>query len=336
MDIGIIEGFFFKLRGGDIFYVKGVTHPLGNVVSFPKYIVDANGDRVDRSGVRYKKIPSINEEYNYATSMYTKYIKYDEFFCRSIVLVPTTDIAKVYNPVKKAEELIELSTSDATLTDVKDMVVDIIDSTGVKAIGVSGSVLVELHKADSDIDIVVYGRNNGFRVYSYLKEVVDRDHRYRRYTKETLKQLYLRRAIETPITFDQMLYQESRRLLEGFFKNREYFIRLVKYPWEEPQYSTYRCKKLGKALLKLRIVDSKDSIYTPCRYRVEIVEHAYGVKVDNVTEVYSLRGRFSEIATEDDIVEAYGTIELVETINGRIYHRLYLGDENDYMVVIRR
>lgn len=329
----IIEGFFYRLKDKNIFYAKGITHPPGYVVSFPKYVVDLSGDRISSDGIRYSKLATLSDEYRYVLSRYGKYIRFDKFFCREVVLIPLNDIEHVYNPIEKAEEFLDVIPKDAVLRDVKDMVYDIVTSTGVKDIGVSGSVLIDLYRDDSDIDIVVYGLQNGRKVYEYLLEAIAKDRRYGRYTRENVLQLYKRRAAETPITLEQLVEQESRRVLEGFFKNREYFVRLVKYPWEELTYGSYECVKLGKALLKMRIIDARESICIPYRYKVEVIEYISGVKAE-VSEIYSLRGRFAEVAKEDEVIIAYGTVEHIKQMNGNAYYRLYLGDENDYLIII--
>lgn len=334
MGIDAIEGFFFRLESGDIFYAKGVVHPPGYVVSYPKYVVDLFGDRVNRYGVRYRKLSRLSEEREYISSRYPSYLRYDEFYCRDVVVVPLAEIAYTYNPIDRAREIIELSMKDPVLADVKDMLIDIASATNVREIGVSGSILVDLYREDSDIDIVVYGLENGYKVYEYLRDAVDRDPRYRRYRDRDVLQLYLRRSAETPISYDQAVYQESRRVLEGYFRDREYFIRLVKFPWEETTYGSCRCRKLGKTTVKLRITDARESMFTPCRYKVEVEEYIEGVKAD-IVEVYSLRGRFAEIAQEDEVVVARGSVELVELKSGDLYYRLYVGDERDYIILIR-
>ena len=338
MDTDIrLEGFFYKLRSGDIFYAKGVSHPPNAVVAYPKYVVDSNGDRVDRlTGTRYRRVASVAEEYSYTISRYRAYVRFDKFYGREVVVVPLTDVEVVYNPLEKAKELLYSGTTqrDAVLGDAREMLLDLINGSGVREVGISGSILVNLYTEDSDIDIVVYGRENGLKVYRYLLEVVDKDQRYRRYTKDDAHKLFSRRASETPLTFEQVVMQESRKVLEGFFKNREYFSRLVKYSWEEPPYDSYRCVKVGKALMKLRVIDDRESIFTPCRYRVEVVEHIKGPRVD-VVEVYSLRGRFTEIAKQDDIIVVHGTVELIEPKSGKSFYRLYLGDEGDYIALVK-
>lgn len=331
--IEIIEGFFFKLKNNDIFYVKGVVHPPNRLVSYPKYISNENGDRIDKYGNRYRKIQTLRDEYEYITSRYGAYIRYDEFFCRDIVAVPLNEIAHLFDPIAKVHELLSSEPVEPVLRDAVDMVLDIVNSTNVKEIGISGSILIDLYKNDSDIDVVVYGVSSGLKVYSYLKEVVGKDPRYRRYKGDNILQLYMRRSLETPIPLHQLIYQESRRVLEGYFNGREYFIRLVKLPHEEPIYGSYRCVKLGKATMKLKVIDAGEAIFTPCRYKVEVVKHLDGVRAE-VNEVYTLRGRFAEIAHEGEEIIVHGTVERIEKINGDVYHRLYLGDEKDYIFVV--
>lgn len=330
-----LEGFFYRLKDGNIFYAKGVSHPPNYVVAYPKYVVDSFGNRLDRDhGIRYKRLATVLEEYSYVMSRYREYLKFNEFFGREVVLVPLTDIVYVYNPLQKLKEIIyEDDLKDPVLRDARDMVLDIIESTNISEIGISGSILVNLFKEDSDIDVVIYGTSNGLNVYRYLLDVIGKDSRYRKYGINDIRELCARRSLETPISQEQLMKQESRKVLEGLFKGREYFIRLVKYPWEEPSYGSYRCFKLGKSVMKLKVVDSKESIFTPCRYRVELIDVIEGVKAD-VIEVYSLRGRFAEVAQEDEIVIARGTVERIETQNGKDYYRLYLGDQGDYILIM--
>ncbi|MEM2201907.1 MAG: nucleotidyltransferase domain-containing protein, partial [Ignisphaera sp.] len=285
-------------------------------------------------GIRYRRLLTVSEEYNYVISKYSRYLKFDDFFGREVVVVPLTDIAYVYNPLQRSKEIIyKGALENPVLKDIRDMVLDISESTGIKEIGVSGSILVNLFREDSDIDIVVYGVNNGLNVYKYLSDVIDKDPRYKRYRIRDIQGLHARRSLETPIPSEQLLKQESRKVLEGIFKGREYFIRLIKYHWEEPSYGSYKCVKLGKTTMKLRIIDSKESIFTPCRYRVEVIDVLEGVKAD-VVEVYSLRGRFTEVAQEDEVIIVKGTVERIEPLSGGDYYRLYLGDQGDYIMVI--
>jgi len=335
MSINIVEGFYFKLYDDSIFYVKGVAHPSDKFVAFPKYLKYIDGDRVSPDGARYTKIAGVEHEYRVLLERYSNYIVYDEYFGRKIPLVPLKDIARIYNPVYKALKIIESNADVNVLTDVRNMLLDIISATSVKNIGVSGSILVDLYRDDSDIDIVVFGNDEGRKVYGFLKEAIDKpSSKLRRYDENNIAKLYLSRVSETPIDFKTFLSQEKRRVLEGLYGDREYFIRLIDMSHKDDVYSVYRCKKLGGSIMKLRVIDAKKSIYTPCRYGVEVVEVIEGVNAD-VEEIYSLRGRFNEIAYEDEVVIAKGSIEMLEYRNKDRKYRLYLGDAGDYMYIAK-
>ncbi len=331
----LIEGYFFEIGNRDIFYVKGVVNPLNGIIGFPKYIRDPNGDRVNRRGERYIKIPGVENEIQYLLKFYHKFIRYDEFFCREIPVIPMEMVTRIYDPITKAMEIMNFSDIDGVINDARDMISDIVSVTNVKSIGVSGSILVDLYREDSDIDLVIYGEEEGRKVYEYLLEIIDRDSsQYRRYSVNDIEKLFKERLKETPIDINELLKQESRRVLEGLYRNREYFIRLIRYPKEDELYGVYKCIKMGRVTAKLMITDDRYAIYTPCRYGVQMVEVIDGESID-IDEIYTLRGRFIDVAKQDDMVIASGTVEKIVFRNGKIMHRLYLGDKGDYIVKIR-
>jgi len=328
----MIEGFYFRLKDDTIFYVKGVIHPPGKVVGYPKYVPSPNGDRVDERGVRYVKKEGLEDEILIVKQRYPQLLVNDQYVGGAVPEVPYDLIAEVYDPVVKARRILLEEIEDEVVTDVKNMVIDIAENTNVKNVGVSGSVLVGLHTLRSDIDIVIYGVNEGRKVYEYLKDVINKPNSpYRRYSREDIYRLYSFRSLETPISIEELLKQERRRVLEGYFKGREYFMRLIKPPTANEMYGKVRYSTIGKATLKLKVVDASESIYTPCRYRVETIEFLDGVKV-YVDEVYSLRGRFNELAVEDDVIIVRGTIEKLMYSNGKVRFRLYLGYPGDYLL----
>jgi len=331
----LIEGYFFEVGGRDIFYVKGVVNPPGGIIGFPKYIKDPMGDRVNRNGERYRKVSGIEDEIHHILKFYQGVMRYDDFFCGEIPIIPMEVITRVYDPIAKAMNIIELRNVDGVIGDVRDMVSDIINATNVKSIGVSGSILVDLYREDSDIDLVIYGEKEGRRVYEYLSEIIDRgSSQYRRYSVNNIEKLFRERSRETPIDIHELLKQESRRVLEGLYRNREYFIRLVRYPGEDELYGAYKCVKVGRVVAKLMVVDDRYAIYTPCRYGVEVIEIIEGENID-IDEVYTLRGRFIDVAKQDDVIIASGTVEKIMFRNGKILYRLYLGNKGDYVIRIK-
>ncbi len=321
----IIEGYYMKL-GNIIFYAKGVEHPPGKVIAYPKYVPDERGERRNRRGERFRKLATQHEQLRYLKSCCDEYLVYDPHIGREVPEIPLSSFDEVYDPIKRAREL--LASSQGMEKDAAQMITDL----GLSDIGVSGSILVRLHNESSDIDLVVYGEENGRRVYENLRKRIEEGIEYRRYSEVDSRVLYERRARETPLSWDDFIKQEKRRVLEGYYREREYSIRLVKLG--EP-YGSKVVRRNGKARLVLEVTDDEESIFTPCRYGVRVLKLLSGSSIGKEVQfIYSLRERFTEIAAEGDVVEARGEVETWTYTSGEELVVLYLGEKGDYMRIV--
>jgi predicted nucleotidyltransferase len=77
------------------------------------------------------------------------------------------------------------------------------------------------------------------------------------------------------------------------------------------------------------VTDASELIFTPCRYRLAAVQGVEGAAAQDVAEIVSYRGRFCEQAQAGDVIQARGTLERVQTKDGRVWHRLLLGNHPD-------
>jgi len=334
VSLGVVEGYYLMLKDNTIFYVKGISHPPKSVVAFPKYIPSESGERLHPSGLRYTKVASVEQQLQHIFSEYPGFVTIDAYYCyRPIPIVRLDYIRQLHNPIEKAANILKSEgCSSQVMCDVKEFLKLINEVGGVRGVGVSGSILVDLYTHDSDIDLVVYGESNALRMYRFLTEaIIEGKLGLRRYDKESLEKLYKERSLETPMVFKAFAELESRRVLEGLFKSREYFIRLIREPWGDDVYGVYTCMKMGIVEARLWIEDDSESIYTPCRYRVGVEEIIKGPKAE-IEEIYTLRGRFNEIAKKGEVVLARGSLERVEYGSGKVKYRLYLGGPGDYML----
>jgi len=326
----IIEGYYMRL-GDTIFYAKGVEHPPGKVIAYPKYVLDPKGERMDARRRRYRKLFTQEEQLRYLREYYNEYLVYDPYIGEEVPEIPLDSFNEVYDPLKRAKELLA-SSKPGIERDATDMILDLSSGFDNDEIGISGSLLVGLHNESSDIDLVVYGEDKGRKVYEILKERLKEEKDYKRYSKGNAEALYKRRREETPISWDEFLKQERRRILEGYYRNREYSIRLVR---QSNSYGSKIVRKLGEATLVLEVMDSRESIFTPCRYAVRSLKVVRGPETGRKVElIYSLRERFTEIASEGDVIEARGEVEVWTYKTGDEVTLLYLGRKGDYMKLL--
>ena len=333
----LIEGYYVETFEGLIFTVKGHLHPPQAVIAYLRYLPTPQGER-QRGGIRYTRVYKFEEQFNALKERYPQYIFYDEVFNEVVQGVPYRNIAKVYSPreavarmVKQREELNPLE------RDALELIELLRDRTNVpsSSLGISGSILVQLTTENSDIDFVVYGSKNCFRVHGVLQELLEKQEaELARLSVEELKRLYGER--EAKVSLEKFIEQEGRKVIQAKFKDREFFVRFIKDPEEvEERYGDRRYKPMGRAEIVARVVDASDAIFTPCTYIVNEVRFLEGRSVEKLTEITSFRGRFCEQAYEGDLIAARGKLEMVTDRNGETHYRLLLGgDPNDYLLAV--
>jgi len=329
------EGDFVESEDGWVFDVKGLVHPPDGVIAFVRYIPDEQGDRA-RRGVKYRKIYDLSERYDFLRKHRPQYLHYDKVYDAWLNEVPVNDVAHHYKPQQKTRHLLGNTHLDAVETQALDFVklLNEVTHTSLKHFGVSGSVLVGLHSTNSDIDLVVYGRENSVAVRAALKKLLQEEEAVTPYGREALRSRYNERQRSTPVSFNDYVFHEARKTFQGFFGGREFFIRYVK-EWKEvtERYGDTVYRNAGYAAVKGRVVDASEGLFTPCTYALADVEVMAG-ETALVTEVSSFRGRFCDQAARDEWIVAQGKLERVTT-QGQTHYRLLLGGSpRDYMVTL--
>ena len=332
------EGDLLETRDGAIFDVKGLVHPNDRIVAFIRFFLEEKGDR-KKSALTYRKVYSLSERYSLLREKFPTYLVYDPVFDETLCEVPINKVKKHFDPVKKLQQLRGSETLDAVEKKALHLTEPLKKSSNIpwSAIGISGSILVGLHKIDSDIDPIVYGSANCLRVHSSLQEMFnDSDSPVKPYSQHELRSLFDFRSKDTAMDLEEFVRTESRKAFQGKFMKTDYFIRLVKN-WDEidENYGDTQYKNSGYAKIKATVVDDSESIFTPCRYAIKSADIMEGPKLSPITEIASFRGRFCEQARNGETVIAQGKIERVtDSKRNQEYFRLLIGNKpSDYMVL---
>jgi hypothetical protein len=304
-------------------------------VAFIRFIPDPKGDR-KRENLTFRKVYNLHERYQLLQKRFPQYLVFDAVFDERLCEVPVTLIKQHYKPVEGLKNLRRKSFLDKVETDALEFAKLLKKNTSVpwSKLGTSGSLLVELHTSSSDVDLVIYGSKNCHKVHRALKSLMQHeDSPVKPYKPEELKRLFDFRSKDTHVSFEDFLRTESRKVLQGMFKRRDFFIRCVK-DWNEisEEYGMVRYKSVGYAKIKATVIDDSEMIFTPCSYKIADVKVLEGTHVEPIDEIVSFRGRFCEQARKGETVIARGKVEKVQRQGKREYFRLLLGKPSDFMV----
>jgi predicted nucleotidyltransferase len=332
------EGDLIKTKGDIVFDVKGLVHPLGKVIAFPRFIPDSFRSR-EQKVKNYRKIYALSARFDFLEKNFPQYIVHDAVLDEKVCEVPTEDVSRHHKPVARLRELRQGTHLDELETLALEFCTLLKKSAKIpwSRIGITGSILAGLHTSNSDIDAIVYGSENCKRAYFALETLLrEKNAFFRPYNREDLKTLFGFRSKDTMMDFEDFVRTESRKALQGKFLERDYFVRFVK-DWSEvrEKYGDARYVNSGYSRLRVTIVNDSESIFTPCVYKVGNVRILEGPKVTPIEEIASFRGRFCEQARAGETVIAQGKVERVrDSKKNHQYFRILLGNKpSDYMVL---
>jgi len=307
--------------------VKGLVHPPDRILAYLRYYPNNKGTRL-RDGVRYAKIYNLSGRRSLLKRKWPQYLYYDEVQGRELQGVPKNKIRNLHSPAQKPMALLRSRQKDPLETNAIRLIQILSHESSVPlaSFGISGSLLVGLHRPGSDIDLVVYGAEESKRVHSSLLSLLNNDQRFHRYSARNLRRLYMRRGLQQAIAFRDFAGQERRKVFEGKFMGHDYFFRCVKR-WTEitERYGEVRYSPMGRCTISGWVSDDAESLLTPCTYSLERVRVLEGARSRRPSEVISFRGRFAEQASCGERIVARGRLESVQS-DGSQHFRLVVGE----------
>lgn len=339
-----IEGDYIETKESNlIFDIKGLLHPNDRKICFLRFYPDPNGDRI-KEGIKYSKIYNLDDRYSLLRAKYPEYLFFSKELDLEVQGVMNQDIKKIYTPREYLQNLKEKKNPSKLELRSKSLCEFFIDKGGIPQdlIGITGSSMVGLDKKGSDIDIILYGTENSHDFQEKLPTLVGGMSELRKYNISEYKSHFNWRVGGSDISFENFMKSEQRKLHQGKFHGIDYFIRYIKSPndWKGNYYD-YNYTNLGRIRIKALIIDSEDSIFTPCSYKIEPLKvldkklSSNKIELKDIVEVNSYRARFCEHAREGEMVLVEGKLEKVNYKNSLEYYHILLTDQTiDKMLIL--
>ncbi|MBS3097314.1 hypothetical protein J4209_00800 [Candidatus Woesearchaeota archaeon] len=341
--------------------VYGNEHPVEGILIKPKYIPTdkiVNDDLPCRfiSGKKMNRLnlwvgkESLKHYITEFKRQYPQYIYKSPLHSgeRLFFIAPIDKIERVYFPRRGLSELMKMpeKSLDPHLKACYEFVNFLLES-GLKLndLGITYSTLMGHYFSNkSDINIVVYGKKNFWKLMDYLKTVKHPLLRWK--TKEEWLEFHKRRNRFKIFEKEQFLMDMMKRKSEGFFNGTLFVIFAAEKEdevwskWGEEKYAA-----LGLVTAEGIIIDNFSSVVRPGCYEIKdskIIKGRDNIKVNKI--VFYSRD-YCMLADPGEKIQACGVLEKVEPKNKDSYYRVvvgyfdaYISDrrENEYIRVVKK
>lgn len=332
---------FIESIEGLLFCVIGNEHPKNRVLSYLKYIPYVESSirvKWSKDGIVYGRILpfysaiGVKNTINFLRQMYPYYIVFDEYRSIELTEVPINRIKKHYKPEERVKDIIE-NPLDVLETIAKELITKIseVSEVSLEFFGITGSILLKIHNPSiSDIDIVVYGKENAYRVREALLKLYEDGSSGFSLPSGEILESWAKDIIKIhPLSIDEakLLYSKYK-WNRALYKNRQFSLHPVKLEHEVNEtWELKRYKSLGIVTIRARVIDSEDSIFMPAIYRVDSVKVIEGIDIANkVSIITSYEGLYIDLAKPGEEIIVRGKLEKVEDLRlNEIFYQVTIG-----------
>ncbi|MDI6655394.1 MAG: nucleotidyltransferase domain-containing protein [Candidatus Hydrothermarchaeota archaeon] len=318
---------FIETRDRLIFAVTSYCHLGDRYVAFLRYYPSKGGRR--RGKETFKKVASTQESFEFLEKNFPEHLFFSEVTNSKLQCVPKEKIFKTYYPPEKLKEIYEKSRD--TLEQKVVALSELFSEIPEDKTGVSGSILLNLHEKDSDIDFVVYGTKNHENAREILRQLFE-ENKIRLLSKEEWLKAYVKRFPgSAALSFEEFLRHEQRKFHKGVIESTVFDVLLVRdFDEIEEKYSDRKFRRMEKVKMKCTITDASLAFDSPAIYKVACED-------GRIKEVASFTHTYAGQAFDGEEIEVAGFLE--EVTGKENYSRIVVGTtreaEGEYIKKLR-
>ena len=338
-----------QVRTRDFIYTKddlyfastNYIHPEDRLISFLRYVPDANGDR-EKDGRRYRKVGSV-EAYEFLRENHPEYLYFCDVNNVEMMGVPLDKVERIIKPENILQGLKKTYESGGNVKNPEliSKLMDIADFFHYMAdipydhLGISGSILPGLQKNDvSDLDFVVYGLKNhrnaieAFKKFRgkeiYISEV-DKHITVQGITDDYWDFVYNKRISDSSLTKEEFRWYENRKANRGTINGTLFDILATKdYDEIEGSWGDSVYEPQGIVKIECDIVSALQAFDNPSLYTIKNVKILDGDEFP-LTEIVSFTHTYAGEVVDGEHVIAKGKVEKVIKDGKLSHYRLVVG-----------
>lgn len=330
-----MDGDTFVTKDGFIMNTFGYEHPDDRVFAFLKYIPAKfkdlfNVEMLERTW-KYDGNELFRAEKLYTAKNYQSFIETFRknfpdylYYCylrnKELITAPLDLIKRVYVPKDRLVWLEKLPKPDTLQKMALDLIHLMSKESGVNLndFGVHGSIALDMHAPESDIDFVIYGSENFRLVEQAIARLVN-----------TGKLSYI---------FGNRL--DAARKFQGRYQNKIFMYNATRKPEEvKTKYGMARFSSIDPVSFQCTICDDSETMFRPATYKIsgyKPLDQFSEIPIDKIPiQVVSNIGCYRNIARKGSEIKVAGKLERVESIKtGEVYYQVVVGtatSEEEYI-----
>jgi hypothetical protein len=330
-----MDGDTFVTKDGFILNTFGYEHPDDRVFAFLKYIPAKynekfNVEMLERTWkfgcnqlFRAEKLYTAK---NYQTFIeafrknFSDYLYYDSYRDKELITAPFDRIEQVFVPRDRLVWLQNLPKRDKLQQTALDIINLISKESTVlfTDLGLHGSIALQMHSPESDIDFVVYGTENFRLVEEAIARLVN----------------------ESKLSYIVGNRIEAARKFQGRYLGKIFMYNATKQPeqvWEK--YGAFRYVPLDSVRFQATVRDDTEAIYRPAIYKITNYrpqDNQSEIDLDKVPiQVVSNIGLYRNVARCGTDIKVAGKLERVESTSSKeVFYQVVVGtatSEEEYI-----
>ena len=314
------------------FKVYSNSHPKGFIIAKPKYIPD---DLMNFVGLK-KRFMFSKSVYRFNLFNDKDIVKanlreikekfpYYLYECQKhknwFLGVPEEKVKKFYDTKAGLVELMKVPIEDldSYLRSVRNMI-EILVEVGIpiENLGISHSTLLGNYTpGKSDIDILVFGVENGWKAIQHLEKSKNPLLNWK--SEEDWKRYYEDRIVSKVFSEEEYVANMVRKKDDGFINGNVFSLFCIENEYEKWYDWEAEHEPLSTVVIKAKVKDAYYSIVRPGYYEIEETKVLNGYDDVPIKRIVTWARPFSLQAKNGEFVEACGLLEKVKSKDGEFY-----------------